>query len=219
MSKCPWAKHWTPKTAPDVLGGTLHGSHRHQCMNVWITVSRLGQKLLLNTIKCKNENRNTKSMTLAVVKLATNNVCLISRSDHLGVTFWATSEQCLAGFKGHESGFVTQTHFYFDEYKPVFYVWPRDSKSGRTLRKKDEDLLLMWENYRRSIKRDVHREVGPSFYSDWKVWKTACFPESALQTTPGWPLSQPYSITALLLIHNACEDTESLQLSEDTRAD
>ena len=23
-----------PQTAPDVLGRTLHGSHRHQCMNV-----------------------------------------------------------------------------------------------------------------------------------------------------------------------------------------
>ena len=33
-----------PRTAPDVLVGTLHGCHCHQ----WITVSRFGQKCLLN---------------------------------------------------------------------------------------------------------------------------------------------------------------------------
>ena len=32
------------KTAPDVLVGTLHGSHRHHCMTVWITVSHFGQR-------------------------------------------------------------------------------------------------------------------------------------------------------------------------------
>ena len=42
-----------PQTAPDVLGGTLHGSHRHQRTNVWITVSRFGQKhLLLGMLYC-----------------------------------------------------------------------------------------------------------------------------------------------------------------------
>lgn len=61
----------------------------------------------------------------------------------MGVTFWATSEQCLAGFMGSGSGFVTQTHFHFEEYKRVFYVLPRDLNCGRTLRKKDEDLPLM----------------------------------------------------------------------------
>ena len=48
--KCPWAGYWTPK-APDVLVGTLHDSHHHQCMNVWITVSRFGQKRLLKCPK------------------------------------------------------------------------------------------------------------------------------------------------------------------------
>ena len=31
-----------PKTAPDVLVGTLHGTHCHQDMNVWITASCFG---------------------------------------------------------------------------------------------------------------------------------------------------------------------------------
>ena len=34
----------------------LHCSHRHQCMNLWITVSCFGQKCLINAIKCKCKN-------------------------------------------------------------------------------------------------------------------------------------------------------------------
>ena len=30
-----------PQTASDVLVGTLHGSHHHRCMNVWITVCQM----------------------------------------------------------------------------------------------------------------------------------------------------------------------------------
>ena len=46
-------------TAPDELVSTLHGSHRHQCMSVWITVSRFGQKHLLNALKCKCKTENS----------------------------------------------------------------------------------------------------------------------------------------------------------------
>ena len=34
MLKCPWVK--ILNHAPDMLVGTLHGIHRHQCINVWI---------------------------------------------------------------------------------------------------------------------------------------------------------------------------------------
>ena len=37
--KCPRAKFWT-QTAPDVLVGTLYGSHIHQCMNVCMNNSK-----------------------------------------------------------------------------------------------------------------------------------------------------------------------------------
>ena len=36
--------HTEPQTAPDVLVCTLPGSHRYQCVYVWITVSHFGQK-------------------------------------------------------------------------------------------------------------------------------------------------------------------------------
>ena len=59
----PWSACWSvlgqdtePQAAPDVLVGTLHGSYRHQCMNTWITVSRFGQKHLINA----NENSKIK---------------------------------------------------------------------------------------------------------------------------------------------------------------
>ena len=39
-----------PQIAPDVLGGTLHGSHCHQHMNVSLTVSCFGPKCLVNSL-------------------------------------------------------------------------------------------------------------------------------------------------------------------------
>ena len=48
-----------PRTAPDVLVGTLHGGHHHQCMNVWITVSCFGQKRLLDVNElCVTKKKN-----------------------------------------------------------------------------------------------------------------------------------------------------------------
>ena len=32
MSKCPWARYWTPNCSWSMVG-SLHGSHHHQCMN------------------------------------------------------------------------------------------------------------------------------------------------------------------------------------------
>ena len=45
-----------PQTAPDVLVGTLHSSV-YECM--WITVSRFGQKLLVNLEKKQHLNGQT----------------------------------------------------------------------------------------------------------------------------------------------------------------
>ena len=44
-----------PPTAPDVLVGTLHGSHHHQCMNICMNYNYnpFGQKRLLKRPKCK----------------------------------------------------------------------------------------------------------------------------------------------------------------------
>ena len=46
LIRFPWSACWSvlgqdtePQTAPDVLVGTLHGSHRHQCMNVCMNKS------------------------------------------------------------------------------------------------------------------------------------------------------------------------------------
>ena len=47
-----------PQTAPDVLVSTLHGSHHHQCMDVWITVSLFRKKHLLNALKCRVTSYN-----------------------------------------------------------------------------------------------------------------------------------------------------------------
>ena len=52
-TKCPWARYWT-QSAPDVLVGTLHGSHRHQCMNLYMNYCKL--LCLLNAL---NGNGNT----------------------------------------------------------------------------------------------------------------------------------------------------------------
>ena len=54
MSKRPWARDWT-QTAPHVLVSNLHGVSVWMC--VWITVSRFGQKCLLNAL---NVNFNVK---------------------------------------------------------------------------------------------------------------------------------------------------------------
>ena len=50
MSKCPWARYWTPNCS---WCAGRHLAYPHQCMNVWITVSRFVQKHLLNALKCK----------------------------------------------------------------------------------------------------------------------------------------------------------------------
>ena len=52
MSKCPWARYWTPN-CPWCAVGTLHGSHLHQCMNTLTDGSHFGQKHLLNVQKFK----------------------------------------------------------------------------------------------------------------------------------------------------------------------
>ena len=48
LVRFPWSACGSVQTAPGVLVGTLHGSHHHQCVNVGITVSHFGQKLLIN---------------------------------------------------------------------------------------------------------------------------------------------------------------------------
>ena len=49
MAKCPWARYWTPNCSW-CAGQHFNGSHHHPCMYVWITVSRSGQKRLLNDL-------------------------------------------------------------------------------------------------------------------------------------------------------------------------
>lgn len=60
--------------------------------------------------------------------------------------------------------------------------------------------------------------LGFSFYRDWKVSKTLVFLSLHLRPLLYDLYLKTYSVTGLLLIHNAYEDTESLQLSEDVRA-
>ena len=62
-----------PQTAPDVLVSSLHGSHRHQCINVCITVSLFGLKYLINAL---NVNiwliSSSKFVTVSNLKLHYN---------------------------------------------------------------------------------------------------------------------------------------------------
>ena len=57
MSEWPWATYWTlgqhtePWTAPDVMVGTLHGSHHHECRReLKCTVCSFGQKHLQTVV-------------------------------------------------------------------------------------------------------------------------------------------------------------------------
>ena len=60
-SACPsvLGQDTEPETAPDVLVGSSHGSHRHQCMNIWFTVvfiaqfTNVGGAYLLYWFLCK----------------------------------------------------------------------------------------------------------------------------------------------------------------------
>ena len=61
MSKCSWARY-EPQTTPDVLVGTLHGSHHHQCMNVCVNYYTLRwTKACVKCCKCTNEWKIQKS--------------------------------------------------------------------------------------------------------------------------------------------------------------
>ena len=51
-----------PQTTPDVLVGTLHGSHHHQCMNVCVNYYTLRwTKASVKCCKCTNEWKIQKS--------------------------------------------------------------------------------------------------------------------------------------------------------------
>ena len=55
-----------PQTAPDALVGTMHGSHCHQSMTIWLTESIFGQKHLLNAL---NVNANVNMLAIQQVYL------------------------------------------------------------------------------------------------------------------------------------------------------
>ena len=70
MWKCPWARY-PPQTVPDVLVGTLHGSHRHHCLNVCINCCKslwteASDKCLKCKCKCKNASTKYCTLELAV---------------------------------------------------------------------------------------------------------------------------------------------------------
>ena len=47
---CPRARYRTPKSAPHVLVGILHGSHRHECTNILYSIRPQSQPLRSNVI-------------------------------------------------------------------------------------------------------------------------------------------------------------------------
>ena len=67
-----------PQTVPDVLVGTLRGSHRRQRVNVWITVNRLGQKksAQCRKWKCNDSKLQQKQLDDCVVSCHHRNIII-----------------------------------------------------------------------------------------------------------------------------------------------
>ena len=70
MLKCPWSRYRTSNSSG--CAGQ-HLAWHHQCMNVLITVSLFGQKLLINALKCKCKIHtfvfNTRNIKLCFCRL------------------------------------------------------------------------------------------------------------------------------------------------------